>query len=583
MHRDSGREDDEVAPARTARTARTARPARRAPRVTVRLAPGPSGDAHARSRIPARQRARFQPLLLAGSAAVMLPYLRTRDAPVWVVAYVALAVVVGIGAWAGSRRPGGLPMPRQLIAIGMTALAVGGLLLILLAIDPDEVLDLLLLIPALGAVVAIAPARRLSVLLQVVVVASLLVALLVSSLSPLVAVLITLQVGVVVFVATHFAGQLHQIRAGQLAARQVAERRGELLAAVQALPRGSVHAAERAVSEALCELAFDASGIARIEGDQLWERAIVGLPPLLEAVPRGRGLAWRAIEEDRTLVVDDYRSVASPVAERMRIRSVVVTPIRVNGRPVGALMGARFDRSPPTDTAVETLEVLAAHLGGVMANRMSVLRQADLLSRAARLDQMGQGLLESVSEEIRDPLTVLRLGAQVLQVHSDALDDRQRDQLLDRLRSESEELRLVIDTILDFARFHGRRVAPEAEPVPLVTLLAGAGLDRVPDAQMPVLTDPELVVPALALLLSGAGTDGAGDARPRVLLDPLGTEVGVALPSARLRGGSSVVIRLADQLLVAAGARLQVDASGAGTSVWFPRAAPAPARGEDRP
>jgi len=546
------------------------------------------------------RRARFQPLLLVGSAATVFPLVLTADAPGWVAGYVIAVAIVGLGAWLWVRSRPLVRGRRQVLSLALTLLGVGGLVVVLAGTGWSPVMDLLLLVAAFGALVAIAPDRRVAWLFQLAIAVVLVVALLAVE-GPLLAGLVALQVVAIMVVADTFAQRLLGVRATEQAARRDAERRGELLSAVRDLPRGSVQDAEQAAVDTLRALVFDTAAVLRLEDDQLWERVVEGARGIGGPVEQGRGLAWRAILEDRTLATDRYDAASYGLPGRQWLRGAVATPIRVEGRPVGALAGGRTAARQPSDDEVEIVEVMAAHLGAVMANRAAVRRQQELLEQAARLDRMGRGLLEAVSEEIKEPLHTLRTTVQMLREHEVELEPGRSAELLQRLRRESEELRLVLDTILDFSRFHARRADPRIEPVLLGHVLDGAGIgvgvaprpaaaaghgdgaagghgDAAAVGQLTVLVDHELAVAALSLLAAADRPDRGHPAS--VVLDPvtLPGQVGLVFQRTRHPGGSNVLISVAVQLLVAAGGRLEGGEDDASeVEVWFRLAAAGPA------
>ena len=525
------------------------------------------------------RRARFQPLLLVGAAVTVAPTLYVAQAPPWAFAYVAVTALVGLAMWGRSQVRPLFTRQHHAASLGMTVLGVGGLLVVLVGAGWSTAPELVMLITALGAVVAVAPDRRIVWVFQVVIVTLLFAALRVGLGSWIIAALVSVQVVTIMVVVDTFSQRLYAVRVAEQEARLAAERRGELLEAVRQLPRGSVHGAEQAAVATLRELAFDVAAVVRVDGDHLWERVISGVAPIGGPVTRGRGLAWQAVMEDRTLVTDRYGDTTNQLPGREFLKGVVATPIRIEGQPVGALAGGRRVAWRPSDDEVEIVEVMAAHLGSVMANRATVLRQQELLEQAARLDQMGRGLLEAVSEEVRDPLTVLRLGAQTLMDHAADLDDDDRVRLLRRLRSESEELRLVIDTILDFSRFHERRAEPQPEEVLLDPLLRSSGIvveDGWADADrgagvgdLVVLLDRELAVSGLALLVASVRVRTGHPMAVRLTRSAAGDEVGLAFPAGRFARGASVLVGVATQLLTSAGARVEVSERTDRARLWL--------------
>ena len=442
-----------------------------------------------------------------------------------------------------------------------------------LVVVTGRVLDVLLLCLAVCAMVAVEPERRGIWGFQAAVLVLLCLALLLTGISWPVTAAIAVQVCIVVAVADIIAQRLSRVRGAEQRALRDAERRRALLEAARQLPHGNVEEAEFAVVRTLRALAFDAAAVARIDGDVLMARAVDGMELMDPPLRRGQGLAWRAIEEDRTIAMGDYEQAPDAVVGRHGLRGIVVTPVRSEGRTVGVLVGARVQAHHPSAEEIEVAEVMAAHLGSMLTNRAIVDRQQLLLEQAAHLDRIGQSLLEAVSEEVRDPLTVVRLGAQLLSQHEHELDAAQRAGLLTRLRRESEELRLVIDTILDFTRFHARRAEPHLDAVPVSRILATCGIaaeDGSEAVPRQVMVDQELLLPALRLLLASGAPHGDGGPAATTTVQSGDTEVTLTLHRRSVGHASSVLVHLAVQLLLAAGGRLALDEDTPAVRIHLP-------------
>ncbi|MFP4636066.1 MAG: GAF domain-containing protein, partial [Nitriliruptoraceae bacterium] len=293
-----------------------------------------------------------------------------------------------------------------------------------------------------------------------------------------------------------------------------------------------------------------------------------GIPDVSRPVRPGDGVSWQAMEQGRTVVLDDYQRAERRLSERGSIRSVVITPIRVDGRPIGTVMCARHQVGPPSDAEVEIAEVLADHLGGVIAAAQRRERQQQLLRRVEELDRMRSGLVDAVSAELRDPLTIVRGIASILRVHGDRLPPGERRAFLERLGAQTQDLRRVVDAILDFSRFQAKRGAADLQVLPLAEVLAPTvGEDEVelvpPLAELPdepfVRVDPQLIHFGLQLLTEARlGADGHVH---RVRLEVLVGDEAVTLVR-RMEGSppiSTLTVSLATQLLVAAGAAVDAD------------------------
>ncbi|MEX2549576.1 MAG: histidine kinase dimerization/phospho-acceptor domain-containing protein [Nitriliruptoraceae bacterium] len=520
------------------------------------------------------RRARFQPLLLSVAALTLLPLVLQLEPRRWLLAYLAGAVVISVGTWWWDRVRPLRAIHRELASFVLIIIAVVGLVLLLLAGASPYALHLLLIFGALGATMAVVPDRWIAALFQGAAVLILLSALILADLGWLEVILVLVQVLALLFLLDTFAQQLFRSRYQEIAARRAAERRSDLLEVVRRLPRSSPEGSAHAATTALRMLAFDAAGVFQVDGDQIAPLALDDIDPPQTWPERARSLVWRAISEGRTIVGEDEEPLLPGGGEGGPLHTFAVAPIRMHGAPAGALLGARREPVRPSEAELEIAEVMAAHLGGVLAARASVRHQRELLERASQLDRMGKGLLEAVSEEVRDPLTIIRGAAQLLRANAEHFDAQQREVLLSRLRHESDDLRLVIDTILDFTRYHDRRVDPErgaVRPERLVAHLGGDVSLDVGGGEDPTIyveADLELARPALELLLASCRVPGDVPPVIRVTWERTADQVVVTFPDRTVGARGGVLVSLAVQMLVAAGGQPELD-DPRGTRVVF--------------
>ena len=477
---------------------------------------------------------------------------------------VGLVAITGTVAWLVRDR---LPGVRR-TQVGWAMLAAAGVVLLTVAAvalpdRPEHALPF-----AVAIAVAVSPARRTRLRLpfQVVMVVAVVV-LLVRADRPL------LEVGLAVFLfvfAVWLAGTLAQsfvdARHRQLTARREAERRSELLAAVGALTTRDPSDAARTVVESLRALGYSVAGVSLVREGALVPIALEGIPPSPE-LKADEGLVGSALLENRTVVVDDYRADPRRLPGRDDLGAAIVVPIRSGEAPVGVVMGGREAAGPLPAAEVEVAEVLAAHLGGVLETERTMRRQRELLARMQSLETMRGRLLTEVSEEVRDPLTIVRGIAETLVTHRESLSEEQRTRLLDGFVEQTRSLRATIDALLDFSRLQAAR--------PLPTL----GLCRVLDLLSPVIegaavegdtgavarTDPLLLGRALEIVAS------VGELR-RVRITPEENKVRLQLelePADALES-SSLLLGLAERLVVTVGGSWALE-TGA-VEVWLPRA-----------
>jgi K+-sensing histidine kinase KdpD len=365
----------------------------------------------------------------------------------------------------------------------------------------------------------------------------------------------------VAVLATALARQLVQLRSAERSARRDAQRRADLLTAVRELPGASLEEAATAACTTMRSLGFDASGCAVLRGGQIVTLRLDGIPEVAPPLRAGEGLAGACITENRTIVVGDYQDDTRRLGARPEVGSAVVVPIRVDGEAVGSLMGARHERGLPAASEVEVAEVLAAHLGGVFSTDLAVRRQRELLTRMGQLETMRSSFVGQVSDELRDPLTIVRGLAATLASHGPELEPTLRTQLFDDMDRQTDQLRRTIDALLDFSRFQSTRPEPVIVSISLDALLQP--VIRATDAELvvgsvpletAVEVDAVLVRHALELLVAGTGVV---DAPPKLRLAREGGRVRIALHADRESSAPPTLVRtLAAQLLVAGGAEL---------------------------
>lgn len=404
----------------------------------------------------------YWPLVPLSVVAVILPVTLRRTPPESLgigVAMMALLAVASLAAWlAGPRLD---DRGRRLVAWCLVALGTLALLVVAhLAVPerPEHALPF-----AAGVAVTVAPVRRtvLRLPVQVLVVAGMSLLLMAAGRSWGEITLTVLLLTFVVWLSGVLAGSLLEARRSQQRAREAAERRAALLRAVQELSGSTAAQAARTVVDSLRSLGFPVAGVSLVRDDRLVPLALDGVPPS-PGLRVDQGIAGAAIAEDRTML-SERDDLGLPVQEELG--SVIAVPVRSAGRAVGVVIGGRGTAGPWPDDMVEIAEVLASHLGGVLETEERLGRQHELLERMRALEDMRVGLATHVSEDVRDPLTVVRGIAETLRLHGDRLAAERRAQLLQGFEDQASALRETIDTLLDFSRLRASR------PVPVVGLL----------------------------------------------------------------------------------------------------------------
>jgi hypothetical protein len=418
-----------------------------------------------------------QPLLLAAGVALVVPYLVAVAAP-WPALLLA-AVLVSWGLWVAWQRRHGGKDPHRTLWLGQLESTVGAAAYVLLLVIDGGRNPTATLLLAAGIVATVAildpPRLRLGIQLMTIVAASVAVGL---GRSWLDGAFVGALLGVVAVLSNAYAADRQAATARQVRARRDVDRRTQLLAAIEHLPDGDAADAATAVVATLREVAYDGAGVELIRGDRLEVVAIDGMPAL-SPPSRGEGLGWQAIEERRTVTTDQYRRSARRRTERERVHAAVATPILVENEPIGCVLGLRFAADTPSDAEVEIAEVLALHLGGVLARLERERWQRSQLDQLGRLRHLHAELAVALGVELRGPLAEFReLGAAVAEA-----DAAEQHDLVERFSRRTEDVFRLVETVLEIGRSQAVSGAATRRAVGVAELLGPVA--RVTGAQLP--------------------------------------------------------------------------------------------------
>lgn len=506
---------------------------------------------------------RFQPWPFVLAGVILVPALIVGDAPWWLVALVLVwsvtAAAVTVFDVLGRLDRAARVMAGEWLLAGSVAVLVV-VLVVGSGLGPG---GRLLFVAALtcGLAAVGSPPRRW--LLQGVVFAALAVGLRGEPALDI-AFVVVLVAGVAV-IANLFTAELLRARRAEAVERDAAERRTALLDGVTRLPGRTVAEAAEAVTVMLRDLAFDGAGVFEARDGRLYTLHLDRLGNRDRAVPKGSGLSWVALERGETVVAADYQRHPRHLDDRPEIGSMVTAPVVVEGKPVAVVMGVRSAVGELSAAEIEIAEVLAAHLAQVMLAERHLQRQHELLARMKRLDDMRSRLMTAVTGELAEPLGRIRGAAAVLRDDTTAGAPVARRRELGRLCAEADELRRVVDTVLDFSGFHLRRSAPQVQALSVRALLDPLVVDGAitlagdvdqAAADRRVVVDPELVRPGLRLLFEPFVTHGGQREVSALAAHATVDGVVVGAVEARSRPHPALVRSLAAQLLVAGGAEV---------------------------
>lgn len=421
---------------------------------------------------------------------------------------------------------------------------------------------------------------------------------------------------VLAFLTARISERLREVVVAQRTARLEAEDRHQLLVALARMNHLDVSRAAEETVAGLAALGYEMSTLGLLDEEHAMLHPIAALGFDDDAfanqpIRLGEGLAGQAVEERRTVFVEDYRTWARRLEGRQEIRAGVAAPIVVEGRVRGVLQGARRSPGVPDAASVEVIEVLAAQASRVLRNAERFQRERAAGERLRELDRLKGDFIASVSHELRTPLTVLQGAGQTLAERSADLTDQQRTMLMDRLNANADRLDRMISALLQMSNLEagGVQVALEAVSLESVVARVAASFDDLRDRHIldvdlqgvRVRADPSLLELVFASLVGNAVKHTPVGTRIRVSAVPDGDTVTVEVsddgpgihPEERpyildqfFRGGPStrrassglgLGLTVADRILVQHGSRLEVLDGGGGARFRFrlPAADPA--------
>jgi signal transduction histidine kinase/CheY-like chemotaxis protein len=193
---------------------------------------------------------------------------------------------------------------------------------------------------------------------------------------------------------------------------------------------------------------------------------------LPSAWPLGRSIARVVLLENRTAYVADLREqphLAEALAHLPDIRSLLVTPLQIDGRPAGVLMASSSRPSHWSDEQFRVLEWLAAQCGliaqGLHWQRALVDRSRELEEANRSKDQF----LAMLSHELRTPLTPVLAAAGALQKDPRLPVDVRED--LEMMHRNVAIQSRLIDDLLDLTRIARGKLELSPHPLDPAALL----------------------------------------------------------------------------------------------------------------
>jgi PAS domain S-box-containing protein len=189
-----------------------------------------------------------------------------------------------------------------------------------------------------------------------------------------------------------------------------------------------------------------------------------------------------AIRARRTILVPEItdemarNSMVSPeskeLATQLRPASMIVTPMVVRGRTIGAVTLGSSGERPYTSEDIPLAEEFARRLGLAIENSRLYAESQAVQEELRESNRTKDEFLGMVSHELRTPITTVYSGANLLLNRFSGLDEETRKDVLLDIEHEAERLRQIVENLLALGRVEiGQALEPE--PVSVRHLVSG--------------------------------------------------------------------------------------------------------------
>lgn len=148
--------------------------------------------------------------------------------------------------------------------------------------------------------------------------------------------------------------------------------------------------------------------------------------------------------------------------------ALVTVPLQRVGRVVGAFQGRAT--AGLTEAQIDTLLAVCAQLAAAIGNVRLYQDEQEMVARLRDLDHMKTKFVGSVSHELRTSVTAIEGFASLLQGDAE-IDPARREDYMERIRRNARSLGLLIEDLLDFARFELSGVTGALRPTDLSDLV----------------------------------------------------------------------------------------------------------------
>jgi len=221
--------------------------------------------------------------------------------------------------------------------------------------------------------------------------------------------------------------------------------------------------------------------------------------------------------------------VAPP--ESAAIGEVVTVPLQRIGRVVGAFQARAVTGLEPPQ--MEALLAVCALLAAAIGNVRLYQDEQDMVARLRDIDQLKTSFIGSVSHELRTSVTAIQGFAGLLE-GSDDLDPVRRNDYVERISRNARSLGVLVEDLLDFARFERSGLTAAMRPIDLSemvpnvveqmsSMLGGRSVVTTVEPNVIAMADTLAVERVLVNLLSNAGKYTPPDSAVEIGLREVGS------------------------------------------------------------
>lgn len=158
-----------------------------------------------------------------------------------------------------------------------------------------------------------------------------------------------------------------------------------------------------------------------------------------------------------------------PPPESVAAGEFVTMPLQRVGRVVGVFQArAVTGLSPPQ---VETLQAVCALLAAAIGNVRLFQEEQEMVAQLRDIDRLKTSFIGSVSHELRTSVTAIQGFAGLLEADGANVDPERQADYVERISRNAKSLGILIEDLLDFARFERSGLTASLRPIDLSELV----------------------------------------------------------------------------------------------------------------